>query len=714
MNNNNAKVCLKKLGGNLSPQQSKELEAKLKTVPDASVEKIRSIKTKSVQTTVILSSIFGLFGGGSFYLGQIKRGLCKVLFNVIIPFAVAMIFLFWLAPANRMYSEQGTIYSNFSNCKTANLSDFMYIYNLAGKDSQAAAEESDDNEGTTEISALYDLGFTDNINAAATLYNKAFENLSNYVSDIPDNFSQLRMCYTEPDTSLNYNLLERKFKAVNSDFAEFDSTYNGAESGLAKYSYSDYFTALNNVNKALTEIFPDLLKKQESENGQEDKKSLSAKLTEMSGEKIIKQDNELGKDLNSLINGINILHSTGLKEYVEALGLLNLQNILDTGVFAYAKFAFADTEEIITKFEKYYATGEDDLGALIQLDIDLRNSFANIIANISQSIISIMEPTDTIVATSIFSAINLINNIINPEKEDSGADNKSFEELVLSVIESLERLSPEAEETSLIPEILEELHTISLKYDSSDIAEKLAAIYEERSDEERPEEDSVTVNLVEEYETALKKFISENYLKNTDESLLALSNLVETSKNAAAKIDSDINSVNAIIESEVFENSVHFVSSHTSETLLQYYTGRQISLYQDNRGEELLIYYMCGAPRTEADTKLGISDTLADYYYTSQNIVNKMYNGAGKLATLEAIGRDLSNMASKINSLNSSTSDMVYSWSLTANLIATLFTVYLTIDLVIVIVYWIFEVFRDREKCYNLNYMNIMEELSIQ
>lgn len=176
MNNENTRLCSEKFKGDISPKQADKLEEKLQSVSDERVKQIQETATKSVGKTVLLSAIFGLFGGGSFYLGQIKRGVCKVVFNVIVPFTLGMIFLFWLAPMYKNYGDQCQHYLDFSICKTESLSDFRYEYSLSGNTDTTS---DDDN-------VLYDRGLTENISRAASVFNSALDLVKKGSTELTD------------------------------------------------------------------------------------------------------------------------------------------------------------------------------------------------------------------------------------------------------------------------------------------------------------------------------------------------------------------------------------------------------------------------------------------------------------------------------------------------------------------------------------------------
>lgn len=95
-----------KFGKYVSKNQLMNLQNKLENADEKAFDEIKQIKLKSSFVTTMLSAFLGLFGAGSFYLGRIKAGILKVVFNVIVPLTALILFLVWLAPANKLYYDQ--------------------------------------------------------------------------------------------------------------------------------------------------------------------------------------------------------------------------------------------------------------------------------------------------------------------------------------------------------------------------------------------------------------------------------------------------------------------------------------------------------------------------------------------------------------------------------------------------------------------------------
>ncbi len=693
---------MKKFKENISQQQAAETEKKLKSVPDDRVRDIRQIKLISAKKTVALSAVFGLFGGGSFYLGQVRRGLCKVLFNVIVPFTVAIIFLFWLAPMNRQYSEQSAQYIAFSASMTADLSDFKYDYNLT--DSNDTIDGSESSEGSpTNESALCDRGFSDNINAASELFGRALDDLKTYIDKISEDSANLRTLYNNPAGDY---ILTDSCKAINAVFAGFDNLCGDGNDAPAKYNYASYTNAINDIYSALVTVFPEM---KDEENGEKTEKSLVEKLAAVAGEDNVKDNQELVENINLLIGYINILEYKNLNDYVEWLQALDLQNLLKIQAIETQEFAFEELEKAIAEIEECYKSNGYNLNEFINLVPAVTGRANYISENILPDMASIKEIVDNVVDGGVYEAINSAYNVFSPKTIEGQDTPKSFEESMAYVLQNLDSLSGEAGEESMIPQVVSILQTMSHNYTATGLADKFAAVYEERTVENKNE----TVNLAEEYEKALKKFVTQNYdSKDTpDSNLSTLSANITSFGDYVDQIVENTAKINKVCNSGVFENSIYLVSAHAAETLMQYYTCVDVNFYNES-GESLLMYYLCGTHKNGADIKLGITDTLRDYYYNSQNIIVKAQTGLYNISTLEAIGQDLNNMEFEINSLNTRATEKSEEWEINAQLISVIVGVFFGIDMLIVAIYWVGEVFRDREKCYNLNYEHICEELS--
>lgn len=95
-----------KFEGSISRSQQEELGKQLKSVSDDKFDVVMNVRIKNLKLTVLLSALFGLFGAGSFYLGLLKRGICKIIFNVFLPLTLGLIFLYWFSPLQKEYLIQ--------------------------------------------------------------------------------------------------------------------------------------------------------------------------------------------------------------------------------------------------------------------------------------------------------------------------------------------------------------------------------------------------------------------------------------------------------------------------------------------------------------------------------------------------------------------------------------------------------------------------------
>ncbi|MDE7264665.1 MAG: TM2 domain-containing protein, partial [Clostridia bacterium] len=109
-------------------------------------EAVKNAKLKSSCLAVVLSAFLGLFGAGSFYLGYWKRGICKILFNVVLPVALGIVFLFWLAPTYNAYHITADETSDMVAYKTLNA--YYVGYSDAYNDVMNLFGNIDDNNHT--------------------------------------------------------------------------------------------------------------------------------------------------------------------------------------------------------------------------------------------------------------------------------------------------------------------------------------------------------------------------------------------------------------------------------------------------------------------------------------------------------------------------------------------------------------------------------------
>lgn len=95
-----------KFKNGITEEQSESLLENIENISDEKYDGLCSVRMKSLRVTVILSAVLGLFGAGNFYLGNIGRGLIKVIFNIVLPLILGFVFLYWLSPLHKQYNSE--------------------------------------------------------------------------------------------------------------------------------------------------------------------------------------------------------------------------------------------------------------------------------------------------------------------------------------------------------------------------------------------------------------------------------------------------------------------------------------------------------------------------------------------------------------------------------------------------------------------------------
>lgn len=265
---------------NISRVQQAELEQQLETTPDNRLEAVMSVKTKSLKLTVVLSALFGLFGAGSFYLGLFKRGICKIIFNVILPLTIGLMMLYWFAPLHKEYSIQSkdiynaVIANEEYNYTYKNLKEISDNYNKDYKSFNTYIDDidkqsknivtvrdylSDENEEFEVIQSRYD-SFVKQLTAfiSNSSLNKLLEEINNSLT-ILEGFTEeekYEEFYQLTDT-VNQIFSAQKFLSNTvslPDYAELLDELNGKTVNLIKAKNFDAIdTTLKELSSCLQE-----------------------------------------------------------------------------------------------------------------------------------------------------------------------------------------------------------------------------------------------------------------------------------------------------------------------------------------------------------------------------------------------------------------------------------------------------------------------------
>ncbi|MDE7453202.1 MAG: TM2 domain-containing protein [Clostridia bacterium] len=200
-----------------------------KNYSEDKIQAVKAAKLKSVTLAMVLSAFLGLFGAGSFYLGYWKRGFCKIVFNVLVPLALGLVFLFWLAPmyntyhlqaddtisnvAYSMISEYGKGYSESYNAVKKQFdaidaqngvlkTTYGYLTRENDEEKKVVGFDNEFNSMIADFNGLFTDGFIQNVNALS-----AFGEL---ISE--DGYKELETELSK--ASVNYSAVKTKLEAV--------------------------------------------------------------------------------------------------------------------------------------------------------------------------------------------------------------------------------------------------------------------------------------------------------------------------------------------------------------------------------------------------------------------------------------------------------------------------------------------------------------------
>lgn len=184
MTNENIVSVVDKFHKEISGTYQFELKNKLKDVPDEKYDELMAAKVKKPIIAIFLSTVLGLLGAASFYLGYVKRGLFRLIFCFIIPFTLSVVFLCWLAPQKISYSKQSyEIYQSLS-------SDPTFRKTLDSANSSYKSFSESYNSFTNIVTQL-------DYNEKTTDAFSALTSVRQSVSDIHDSLSKMQIQIAE-------------------------------------------------------------------------------------------------------------------------------------------------------------------------------------------------------------------------------------------------------------------------------------------------------------------------------------------------------------------------------------------------------------------------------------------------------------------------------------------------------------------------------------
>ncbi|MDE6104971.1 MAG: TM2 domain-containing protein [Clostridia bacterium] len=603
MTTDNIEFVAEKFKESISKQQSEDLKRELEAVSDERLSEIENVKIKHSLITVLLSAFLGLFGAGSFYLGYFKRGLVKICFNVILPLALGLVFLFWLAP---MYFD----------------------YNVQG------------NNVSSTLSPINEV-----LNPCLGKYSDAYKNISTQLDNVEKKNEELK-------AYLAY---------VTEDEFEISTT-----------------ELLNCINEALSnEIVNDLnsligLNKLISA---EDYNELIQKLDEALAI-ISKSDNaEAVKNITDLKQRLSVLtDTTAIENAIISINVLNAWSFNST----------ADNLKTLTDMV-------DDFSLSIKTDRKSEELTAAILSVSENPLIEsctenmfILEKALEVFAENFESLYKDLQSkylaftgkaFVNKDENVQEEEEFTFEKLLNSVKASLNDI----ENLYLVNELTDTIDGIISKLSADtkgQLKKTIAAIenYQKAASEEIQLPDS-------ENKFVLAKFANQlnQQTHNANEALVAINHeKTEESDNAANGYLQEMSlSINVMIEQkQVFLSVYDSVED----------AGKSVNLVKF------------------VENKLGYHNNIKDFLLASNKVKEE--------TNIDSLMDTLGERINLLIGLDNKASSYAYDWKVDSEIIKYLFITLLAIDGTIILAYWIGEVFKDRAKCYNLNYDNIIKQLN--
>ncbi|MDE6597468.1 MAG: hypothetical protein K2K60_02385, partial [Clostridia bacterium] len=198
--------------------------------------------------------------------------------------------------------------------------------------------------------------------------------------------------------------------------------------------------------------------------------------------------------------------------------------------------------------------------------------------------------------------------------------------------------------------------------------------------------------VIKEFDEATKKLLDSDLrpVAENSETQYKASELINDFKNQVQKIQSAIFTVkyNAdVIPEAVDEMSLQkdiFVQSNK-----QFYLDFNSGLAEEVRGE--------------VNKKLALKQTLTDVC----NLIADTQNETD----IHKIKANIDSVSAKISSLDSKSDRRAFTWAVSSDYMKMLISFMLVLDGIIIISYWIGEVFKDRDKCREINYERLKNSM---
>ena len=603
MTTDNIEFVAEKFKENISKQQSENLKRELEAVSDERLSEIENVKIKRSLITVLLSAFLGLFGAGSFYLGYFKRGMVKICFNVILPLALGLVFLFWLAPTYFDYHAQGNNVSSTLSPINGVLNPCLGKYSDAYKNisTQLDNVEKKNEELKAYLSYITEDEFEISTTELLNCINEAFSN--EIVNDINSLIGLNKLISTE-------------------DYNEFNKKLDEA---IAIISKSDNAEAVKNIA---------------------DLKQRLSVLTDTTA-------------IENSVTAINVLNGWSFNSAADNLKILT--DIVDD--FSLSTKTDRKSEELtaailaVSKNPLIKNCTEETLVLEKALEVFAEN-FESLYKDLQSKY-------------QAFTGKAFVNKDENVQEEEKF----TFEKLLNSVKASLSDI----ENSELVNELSDTIDGIMSKLSADtkgQLKKTIVAIedYQKAASAEIQLPDSENKLVLAEFANQLNQ-----QTHNTYEALVAINH---------EKTDESDNTSNGYLQEMSFSINVMI---EQKQVFLSVYD----SVEDAGKSVNLVKF---------VENKLGYHNNIKDFLSASNKVKEE--------TNIDSLMDTLDEKINLLISLQNKASSYAYDWKVDSEIIKYLFITLLAIDGTIIMAYWIGEVFKDRAKCYNLNYDNIIKQLN--
>lgn len=684
MNSKNVQSCMRRFKGEIPKSKEGELRKNLENLSDDNAPYLLNLEIKSSRRTVFLSSVLGFLGAGSFYLGRIRRGLIKVLCFLLLPVLIGAFFLGWLAPKYNTYYESGINYLEFSEYTAPQ--QLNYFEPLEYIRPALAVGEVPDKEKVETNIILSHVNFTSDINSAYNLYSTALADLNFY-------FNEMSYPIAKMNGLVKTEELKTNIESANSDYGKVGvDVYDYLEGPLS----DAYIKLIDWLTFGTCKSFgPGYVKAAEMIFD-----NVNAYISDSLKDERVSEDEELVNTINALSAAVKNLQSD-FKGIYDCLN--NLSFLYNDGV-------------------------KKDFGNIIK-ELDLTS-----LENTRENLTELSEDIDN---GEIESSIYGVKQILNEERGNCARIDETIEEVdtINKIFAELNTVAAHADDLKTLifdPKDDEESFADLLENALNGLTEKTTAAQDgENESEETPDYAGNACSLLNEIkkyfsstdvENSVKLLFSENDAGDMENRAETIADSIEQTESTHAEllnlftdfIEADktfqeySEDMEYICNSGAFTACASLVCGHADETLLRYYLGFEVD-YAAESGESLLYYCMANPDGVDP---LNVNEKLKSYYANSKDIIIKYYNNrTGTLSELKAIEDDLAAMKTTVNDLNALAAVKTESWSSTADIITMFFTIVLVIGVIIIIAYWIGEVYDDRKYCLKINYQKITKGL---